>query len=258
MISLKMHWLKLAVVCAALTACVPLRSIEGPMNLSHDILSCDVRPSTLIVLLPGAYDTLKDFMEQGFVEAVRARNIDADIQLVDAHINYYTNQQIVQRLQDEVVSPAKAKGYQCIWFAGISLGGYGTLLYSMNHPNQIEGFFIMAPYMGPRDIPAEIHKQGGLKHWTSEVQGNIDVDLWRWLKGYATQGAGVPNAYLGYGASDRFENPNGLLAEVLPRERSFVIPGGHDWATWKQLWANFLDTTALPRLDASKSSCKAQ
>jgi pimeloyl-ACP methyl ester carboxylesterase len=258
MISLKMHWLKLAVVCAALTACVPLRSIEGPMNLSHDILSCDVRPSTLIVLLPGAYDTLKDFMEQGFVEAVRARNIDADIQLVDAHINYYTNQQIVQRLQDEVVGPAKAKGYKSIWFAGISLGGYGTLLYSMRHADQIDGFFIMAPYMGPRDIPAEIHKQGGLKHWTSEVQGNIDVDLWRWLKGYATQGAGVPNAYLGYGISDRFENPNGLLAEVLPRERSFVIPGGHDWATWRQLWANFLDTTALPSLDARKSSCKAQ
>jgi pimeloyl-ACP methyl ester carboxylesterase len=252
------HWLKLVVIWILLSACVPLRSIEGPMNLVDDVLQCDVRPTTLIVLLPGAYDTPQDFKDQGFVEAVRARKIDADIQLVDAHINYYNNQQIVQRLQDEVVGPAKAKGYKSIWFAGISLGGYGTLLYSMNYPNQIEGFFIMAPFMGPRDIPAEIQKQGGLKNWTSEVQGNMDIDMWRWLKGYATQGSGLPNAYLGYGASDRFEKPNGLLAEVLPRERSFVIPGGHDWATWKQLWASFLDTTALPRMDARKSSCKAQ
>jgi hypothetical protein len=252
------HWLKLVVIWILLSACVPLRSIEGPMNLVDDVLQCDVRPATLSVLLPGAYDTPQDFKDQGFVEAVRVRKIDADIQLVDAHINYYNNQQIVQRLQDEVVGPAKAKGYKNIWFAGISLGGYGTLLYSMNYPNQIEGFFIMAPFMGPRDIPAEIQKQGGLKNWTSEVQGNMDIDMWRWLKGYATQGSGLPNAYLGYGASDRFEKPNGLLAEVLPRERSFVIPGGHDWATWKQLWASFLDTTALPRMDARKSSCEAQ
>jgi enterochelin esterase-like enzyme len=228
------------------------------MNLTDDLLNCDVLPATLIVLLPGARDTSQDFKDQGFVDAVRARKIDADIQLVDAHTDYYGNQQIVQRLQDEVVGPATGKGYKSIWFAGISLGGYGTLLYNMNYPKQIEGFFIMAPYMGPRDIPVEIQKQGGLKSWTSEVQGNIDMDMWRWLKGYATQGAGLPNAYLGYGASDRFEKSNGLLAEVLPQERSFVIPGGHDWATWRQLWANFLDTTALPRMDARKSSCKAQ
>lgn len=227
------------------------------MNLTNDVLNCAVRPSTLIVLLPGAYDTPQDFKDQGFIEAVRARKINADIQLVDAHINYYSNQLIVQRLQDEVVGPAKAKGYQRIWFAGISLGGYGALLYSMGHPDQIEGFFVIAPFMGPRDIPAEIQKQGGLKNWTSELQGNMDIDMWRWLKGYATQGAGLPDAYLGYGASDRFEKPNGLLADVLPQERSFVIPGGHDWATWKQLWANFLDTAALPRMDALKSQCRS-
>jgi pimeloyl-ACP methyl ester carboxylesterase len=255
--NMKVHWLQLGVIGILLSACTPLRSIEGPMNLTDDLLNCDVRPSTLIVLLPGAYDTPQDFKDQGFVQAVRARKIDADIQLVDAHINYYSNQQIVQRLQDEVVGPAKAKGYKSIWFAGISLGGYGTLLYSVSHPKQLEGFFIMAPYMGPRDIPAEIQKQGGLKNWDSELQGNMDIDMWRWLKGYAMQGAELPFAYLGYGASDRFEKPNGLLADVLPRERSFVIPGGHDWATWKQLWASFLDTTALPRMDARKSSCKA-
>ena len=226
------------------------------MKIINDTLDCAVRPNTLVVLLPGAYDGPQDFKDYGFVTALRQRNIDADIQLVDAHIGYFTNQQIVQRLEDEIVLPARAKGYKKIWFAGISLGGYGTLLYSMSKPSDVDGFFIMAPYMGTRHIPAEIQRQGGLKAWSSDVQGNMDIDLWRWLQGFSTRGPNMPQAYIGYGASDRFEKPNQLLADVLPKERSFVIPGGHDWATWQRLWTNFLDVAPLPKLAADQKNCK--
>jgi pimeloyl-ACP methyl ester carboxylesterase len=240
-----------------LQACMPYRTTDGPMKIIDDTLNCAVRPTTLVVLLPGAYDGPQDFKDYGFVTALRQRNIDADIQLVDAHIGYFTNQQIVQRLEDEIVLPAKTKGYKKIWFVGISLGGYGTLLYSMSKPTDVDGFFIMAPYMGPRDIPAEIRRQGGLKTWASDVQGNIDIDLWRWLQGYSTGRPNMPQAYIGYGASDRFEKPNQLLADVLPKERSFVIPGGHDWATWQRLWTNFLDVAPLPKLAVDQKNCKA-
>ncbi len=131
------------------------------MNSVSDTLQCRIAPSTLLVLLPGAHDKPQDFIEQEFVAAVRERKIHADVQLVDAHTGYYTQQQILQRLDDEVVKPAKAKGYTRIWFAGISLGGYGTLLYAMNRPGAMEGFFLMAPYMGSRDLVADIDKQGG-------------------------------------------------------------------------------------------------
>ena len=235
---------------------MPYRSTTGPMKIINDDLNCTIRPATLVVLLPGAYDVPQDFKDYGFVNALRQRRIDADVQLVDSHIGYFTNQQIVQRLEDEVVRPAKTKGYKNIWFVGISLGGYGTLLYSMSKPTDIHGFFIMAPYMGPRDIPAEIHRQGGLKSWSSDVQGNMDVDLWRWLQRYSTDASNLPLAYIGYGASDRFEKPNQLLANVLPKEHGFVVPGGHDWATWQKLWANFLDTPALPKLAADQTNCK--
>lgn len=238
----------LLLVLAFLQGCAPLRSIKGPMKSVEDKLQCHIAPQTLIVFLPGAYDTPQDLIEQGFVTAVRVRNINADIQLVDAHTGYYTSQQILQRLEDEVIEPAKASGYTRIWFAGISLGGYGTMLYAMKHPAGLDGFFIMAPYMGPRDIPSKIQKQGGLKNWSPPEQDNIDLELWRWLQNYGNAQKPRPEAWLGYGATDRFAQANGLMAEVLPKSHSFVIPGGHDWATWRQLWANFLDVAPLPRL----------
>jgi pimeloyl-ACP methyl ester carboxylesterase len=228
------------------------------MNSVHDTLECSTQPTTLIVFLPGAYDTPQDFIDQGFVSAVRKQKFHADIQLVDAHMGYYTDQQILQRLENEVIGPAQAKGYTRIWFVGISLGGYGTMLYAMNHPQVMEGFFIMAPYMGARDIPAQIEKQGGLKNWSGEVQGNADVDLWRWLQGYATAKTGLPTAYLGYGASDRFAQPNGVLANALAPGHSFVMPGGHDWPVWLKLFDSFLNVAPWPRIESGDFGCKAK
>lgn len=243
---------------ALLQGCAPLRSTKGPMNSVYDALECSTQPTTLIVFLPGAYDTPQDFIDQGFVWAVRQQKIHADIQLVDAHMGYYTDQQTLQRLDNEIISPARAKGYTRIWFVGISLGGYGTLLHAMNHPRAIDGFFIMAPYMGARDIPAQIQKQGGLKNWSSEVQGNMDVDLWRWLQGYGSAKSGLPLAYLGYGATDRFAQPNGVLAEVLPPGHSFVAPGGHDWPVWQKLFDSFLNVAPWPRIASGGLGCKVQ
>ena len=252
---MKVSLLSCMLIVALLQGCAPFRSSKGPMNSVYDKLECSTQPDTLIVFLPGAYDRPQDFIDQGFVSAVRRQKIHADIQLVDAHTGYYTGQQILQRLDSEVIRPARVKGYTRIWFVGISLGGYGTLLYAMSHPKSIDGFFIMAPYMGPRDIPAQIEKQGGLKKWSTEVQGNADVDLWRWLQGYATGKAGLPQAYLGYGAGDRFAQPNGVLADVLPAKNTFVTPGGHDWPVWQKLFDSFLAVAPWPRIASADFGC---
>lgn len=253
---MKSSLLYFMLLVAFLQGCAPYRSSKGPMNSVYDTLECDTQPATLIVFLPGAYDRPQDFIDQGFVSAVRRQKIHADIQLVDAHTGYYTGQQILQRLDSEVISPARAKGYSRIWFVGISLGGYGSMLYAMNQPQNIAGFFIMAPYMGPRDIPAQIEAQGGLKKWASEVQGNADVDLWRWLQGYGTGKPGLPEAYLGYGSSDRFAQPNAVLADVLPAGNTFVTPGGHDWPVWRKLFSSFLTVAPWPRIESGEFGCK--
>jgi hypothetical protein len=253
-----MHAIKTLLILGSilLQACSHFRSIEGPMRSVNDLVACDVRPKTLIVMLPGAYDTPQDYVDQNFVKEVRSRDIYADIQIVDAHIRYYTNAQIVKRLEEEVVAPAKIKGYEKIWFIGISLGGYGSLLYSMKNSTSLAGVFLMAPYMGVREVHMEVQSQGGLKNWTDNNETSADLNLWRWLKRYAQPNSVIPKLYLGFGESDRFAKPNGMLAEVLPEQHSMIIPGGHDWKTWHQMWTKFLDTASLHRYEKNLSNCK--
>jgi hypothetical protein len=253
-----MHAIKTFLIlgCLLLQACSHFRSVEGPMHYVNDFFECGIRPKTLLVLLPGAYDTPQDYIDQNFIKEVRNRNIYVDIQIVDAHIGYYTNAQIVKRLEDEVVAPAKSKGYENIWFIGISLGGYGSLLYSMKNPKALEGMFLMAPYMGVNEVHMDVQSQGGLKTWVIRNDSTADLNLWQWLKGYALPSSDMPKLYLGFGDNDRFAKPNGLLADVLPKTRSMIIPGGHDWKTWHQLWAQFLETSSLQRFDKTQSNCK--
>lgn len=198
---------------------------------------------TLIVLLPGAYDTPEDFIKQGFVRALRERHLPVDLLLADAHTGYYTAQQIVERLQSEIVAPARAQGYTRIWLAGISLGGYGSLLLAHAHAEMIDGLFIMAPFLGRRDLPAAIKQAGGLAAWDGQLPDADahDLELWRWLRGYVGTSQTRPPLYLGYGDTDRFALSHRLLAAVLPPERVFVTPGGHEWAPWLRLWQRFLD-----------------
>jgi enterochelin esterase-like enzyme len=243
----------------ALSACTALsgRAFE-PMN--QTMQRVDQRSQTdriakaLVILLPGAYDKPQDFIDQGFVSAFKAKQFDADITLIDAHIGYYTNQQIVQRLLNEVILPAKQQGYQQIWLAGISLGGYGSLLYSMRGAQAIDGIFIMAPFMGSRHLPAQIAKAGGLNEWTplpgaASVPLDIDDELWAWLKAYSQQisaGQSMVPIYIGYGEDDRFVASNRLLAAQLPSRQVMTVAGGHTWGPWLALWRLFLDRAPLP------------
>jgi pimeloyl-ACP methyl ester carboxylesterase len=235
-----------------------------PMN--QPIMRVDVRSSStqqapvLLVLLPGAYDTPNDFIDQGFVKTALELQLSAaisfDIALLDAHIGFYTNQQIVTRLRDEVVLPAKALGYSQVWLAGISLGGYGSLLYSMREGQgvgSVDGIFIMAPFMGSRHLPAEVAKAGGLVAWkpatllatSADNQHTTDIDdeLWAWLKHYANTdvAARKPVIYLGFGEDDRFVASNRLLGAVLPSKQVMTVAGGHTWGPWLALWRLFLE-----------------
>ncbi len=233
-----------------------MRAADVPLPVVKIELDCQTAPATLLVFLPGAYDTPQDFIDQGFVKAVRERGFDVDMQLADAHRGYYNDRQILQRLEADVVEPARANGYRHIWFFGISLGGYGSMLYAMTYPNGIDGLVALAPYMGAAALPLEIERQGGLPTWRPQASSGPDAALWAWLKGYAASPNRRPALYLGFGAGDRFAQPNGLLAQVLAPTQRFVIPGGHDWPVWQRLWSQFLDVAPWPRLAARQVPCK--
>ncbi len=228
-----------------LAGCVPpIRPVQDRMDRVFEPAQANQRADTLLVLLPGAYDTPQDFERYGFVSTVRERQLPVDLLLLDAHTGYYTSQQIIDRLLHEVVQPARAQGYARIWLVGISLGGYGSLMFASRHVELVDGLFVMAAFLGRRDLPAAIGRAGGLRAWNGELQGADahDLALWRWLQSRATAPTPArPPLWIGYGDDDRFVASNRLIADTLPPAQVLVTNGGHDWAPWQRLWNRFVD-----------------
>ncbi|WP_241660767.1 alpha/beta hydrolase [Variovorax guangxiensis] len=209
------------------------------------------RSNTLLVFLPGAFLQPEEFEREGFVNAVRERDVAADVLLVDANVSYYYDQSFVQRLSDDVLAPAKAQGYGAIWLVGISIGGFGALTHELSRPGLVDGIVALAPYLGRRPIGAEIHKAGGLRAWKApEAPSDDEIDrkLWPWLQRYAYPEPShpMPPLYLGYGLADRFASNHQLLAEALPQGHVFTTEGGHDWPQWSRLWRSMLHVLPLP------------
>jgi pimeloyl-ACP methyl ester carboxylesterase len=231
--------------CASRPATAPLRTIAEPAP-------CAARPDTLLVLLPGSHSLPEDFQREGFVRTVREAGLAADVLLVDSHTGYFENRSILVRLHEDVVQPARARGYRHVWFAGISLGAVGSMLYADEYPQDLDGVVLLAPFLGSRWSVLEIENAGGLAAWTAPARKPdeaIDERLWRWLKGQTDVRAPVRHlpVFQGYGVDDRFAHNNRLLSGALPAARVFTVPGDHDWPAWNPLWKRIVAELPLPR-----------
>ena len=193
-----------------------------------------------MVWLPGAYHGARDFVAHGFPEAVRTRRLGVDLLFVDLELAHVGDRSAVQKLRDEVVSPARAEGVS-VWLGGISLGGLTALDYAASCPDEIDGLCLLAPYLGNRTLTAEIARAPGLAAWQPGELAQIDEErrIWRYIK---NRGADSGPLYLGFGRCDRFAAAQELLAATLPADSVDVIDGGHDWSTWVRLWENFLQS----------------
>jgi len=171
----------------------------------------------LLIMLPAAKAEPEQFLEHGFIEALRERNLPLDVLLVDAHSDYYLDGDIVDRLDTEVVRPMAAKGYQELWLAGISLGGLGCVAYACRTEARLAGLLLLAPFLGVRGADRE-------------------PEMLALIARCQTGERRLPNIFLGYGAQDRYATASQRLAQLIPAENTVTIDGGHDWPTWNALW----------------------
>lgn len=211
----------------------PLPRMDYPGNASS---------KNLIVFLPGIGDLAEDFERSGFIDDLRRHGIDADAVAIDAHYGYYASRAIHTRMAEDVVVIAREAGYEQVWLAGISLGGFGATSFAALQSSHISGLLLLAPYLGSNELVDEVVAAGGLGAWEPGAVpgGDYPRTVWAWLKdNFANQQPKVP-IYLGYGESDRFAAANALLGDMLPSEQVVSIPGGHDWRTWKRLWQQML------------------
>ncbi len=201
----------------------------------------------LLVLLPGRGDRARSFADAGVVDIIKRASPALDVVAVDATVGYYIHRNLRERLDLDVIEPARSRGYRSIWVAGISMGGLGSLLYAQQYPRAIAGVLLVAPFLGDEDVIAEIERAGGLALW--KPPSTIDPedyqrDLWRWLKSCVTKPGTCPRILLGFGSGDRFVRAHRLLAAVLPPDQVVEVPGEHAWEPWRLLF-----TALVPRMD---------
>jgi pimeloyl-ACP methyl ester carboxylesterase len=244
--------LKVLLVLAAaftLPGCVLVSAPSGPIKTEYHRLDKPVAGRTLLILLPGMAMPPEEYTSEGFIPALRNAGLPVDAVTVDAHLGHYLHRTLPDRLLLDVILPARAKGYSKIILLGISMGGVGALLYSQIHPDTVDGLILIAPFLGDAEVIDELESAGGPKAWRPPAEltdKQWQRRLWAWLKRQADPApSALPPVTLGYGTEDRMARAGDLLAQLLPAQRVFRVPGGHDWPPWKALWEKILKSGAL-------------
>jgi pimeloyl-ACP methyl ester carboxylesterase len=204
-----------------------------------------------VLMLPAAYAEPSDFVQHGFVRAVRDRSLEVDLVFAGFQLQEVGNRSLFTRLREEILLPAYARGC-AVWMGGISLGGYQALGYAARHPRELAGLCLFAPYLGSYLVTSEIERANGLESWRPGELSEDDDErrVWRFIRTLRT---GSLPVYLGLGREDRFARRHGLMAAALAPDSVDVVPGGHDWPTWRRLWDRFLDARLAPKPGAGET-----
>jgi pimeloyl-ACP methyl ester carboxylesterase len=195
-------------------------------------------PATrLVVVLPGRADDLGGLRDSGMADAIHAQWPDADVLYAAVTVDYYQQGDASRRLHDEVIAPARTRGYRSVWLAGASMGGMGTLVYDAQYPGELDGMLLLAPYLGDYDLLAEIDHAGGVMRWNGGPSEGFTVDswqrdLWRYIKALANDRDRSGRIWLAYGDEDRLRKAMPLLIPALHAQQVFVREGGHKWSVW--------------------------
>ena len=228
------------------SGCTHERQLVDPIPVQYYI-SGNHPSSTLLIMLPGIHDRISKFETYGFIDSIRQTGQPCDLVSVDAHYGYYNAGIFVERLHNDVIVPARRAGYTNIIIVGISLGGYGALLYANSYRTEINTLVLLAPWLGEEEIVDAITAAGGLEYWQPDDASNeISVqDIWLQRKESLSAATDISELYLGYGSTDRFHKAHSLFATTLPDDHVFMISGGHNWSTWAQIWEQIQATNIL-------------
>ena len=231
-------FLVLSAVAAALSGCVTIGDADRPIAT---IAVPATRPSAdraLVIVLPGFGADAKDLRKHRIADAVHKSWPEADVLLTSATFAYYKKHNIISRLDDDVVTPARRQGYKQIWLAGASVGAMGVLFYEYAHPGEMTGLVLLAPWLGSSSTLEEIRNTGGVRGWNpGPVPAAIDDDnyqheLWRVVKRWSDDRTSAERVWLICGTDDRMLPTARLLAPAIPPSHYLELPGGHHWDTF--------------------------
>jgi pimeloyl-ACP methyl ester carboxylesterase len=207
----------------------------------------------LLILLPGRRDRAADFVRRGFITLARKGIPDLDCVAVNATLGYYLNGSVADRLQREIIVPARRRGYREIWILGISMGGLGAFFHERAYPGEVNGLFLLAPFVGnDRKLFAEIDAAGGPGLWaasqpspvTKPKKSEFQRELWHFLGRMPLEKDRQLEIWLAYGDGDRLRPGIQRLKSLVPSARVFSLPGGHTWEVWERGFTRILAAKA--------------
>jgi len=229
--------LMLLLPCALLAACVNTGNRNVPIP-TQTTLAGATPGETLVIVLPGRWDNVEVMAGAGIVEAVQGAWPEADVLLTSATMAYYTDGGLARRLHEQVVTPARTRGYRQVWMMGASMGGMGTLLYEQAYPGELDGLVLLAPYLGRGRVLREIVDAGGIEQWSpgpvpaERNRGNFDRELWRHLQTWLSDPDLGERVWLAYGSEDRLRDAVPVFSPLIPEAQVLERPGGHAWSVW--------------------------
>jgi pimeloyl-ACP methyl ester carboxylesterase len=244
---------------------IPVRAVPAdPARTAHAPGTQDTFAPRLVVVLPGRGDDLDGLEQTGIAAALQRAVPGTDVLLVEATYGYYMEGRLIPRLHEEVIEPARRRGYQEIWLAGASMGGLGVLMYEHQHQGDLDGLLLMAPYMGSASLQREIRAAGGLAAWDpgprpDELSGdNVTREEWRVVKSWLTDRERARRVWLVCGEDDGLATAARMIAEALPPGHARLVPGGHRWTVWTPAAAQaFAAAVAEDRRAASDGNATA-
>ena len=228
---------KTVLACAVLllSACSFIGAPEKPMP---SIAVPGKAPGkVLIIVLPGFAIDHHGMQEEGVAAAIQRGWPEADVVLAGATFPYYRTGTLIQRLHEDVIVPARKRGYKEIWLAGGSMGGMGALMYEQNNPGAMTGILLMSPFLGGDDLFEEFRDAGGLHQWQAGDLGVIDGEnyqrhVWKMIQGWKHKPHLARRVWLVCGTEDSLFSDAKVLANEIPKDQAIFGPGEHTWSFW--------------------------
>ncbi len=247
----KQTYVLLFVLSTGLMGCGTRSGSSSLRYLNHAPLGPETAPG-LVVMLPGFGDRASHFVRNEFVELARAEG-GWDVVVADAHFGYYRVGEVVGRLRQDIIGPARSLGYRHIWLVGVSMGGFGATSYAARYPDDIEGIILISPYLGEHAGNMTAIKDA-LARERKDVRASdtppaaLERRVWNYLAEKASNNQ--PDLFLTYGSEEN--DPAHLrLAKLLEPERVHVEPGGHKWNVWRPAFST-ISKRALGEQNALK------
>ncbi|MGQ0587288.1 MAG: alpha/beta hydrolase-fold protein [Gammaproteobacteria bacterium] len=234
-----MKRLILPALAATLAGCFVIGDADEPIATVSLPAPAPNGAREVVVVLPGFGDDAEVMHDRGIAESMQRAWPHADVVLASATFAYYRGGRLVERLEQDVIEPAR-KRYAKVWLAGASMGGAGALLYERAYPGRVAGVLLFAPFLGDDDVLDAIRAAGGVRKWDpGAVPAAVDGDnwqreIWRVIAGWAQDPKLAQRAWLVCGRDDRLLGAAQLAAEALPAAHFFEVDGGHTWKVWRQ------------------------